>query len=543
MPLTGYRFLLFTADGAWWYNGAGLHRHLPTDADDWKLLASYAAPTWVRDAVFYQIFPDRFADGDSTNNVRDGEFEYRGQTARARRWHEPPSPDGTPEKMVEFYGGDLAGIEQRLDYLADLGINAVYLNPIFTAYSNHRYDVTDYYQVDPHLGGNAALVSLRRACADRGIRLILDVVPNHCGVAHPWFQAALADPHARTAEYFTFHRHPDDYECWLGVRSLPKLDYRSPALREVMYAGPDAVLRHWLRPPYAVDGWRLDVANMLGRQGANQLGVDVLRGIRRAVKEERPDAYLLGENFFDATPQLQGDGLDGAMNYMGFAKPVRYWLAGFQISQHAAPRRIVSSTPWPTAALADTWQAHRAAIPWATARQQFNLLNSHDTPRILSVVGRNTALNRLAAGLLFTVPGVPSVYYGEEIGMAGDNRAPMPWDAGEWNQDLAGTYRTLIRLRRTSPALAHGGFQMLAVEENSLAYLRDTDEEQIVVVGHRGPGVRSAGPLPVAHGGIEDGTEFVEVLGGTRAVVACGRLPLPALEPGVMIWRARGAQA
>jgi len=541
MPVVGYRFLLFTTDGAWWYNGSGLHRHMPTDADDFRLLAEYAAPAWVRDSVFYQIFPDRFADGDPGPDVRDGEFEYRGQLARARRWGEPPAIG--PAAMVEFYGGDLVGIEQRLDYLMDLGVNAFYLNPIFTAYSNHRYDVVDYTHVDPHLGGSRALISLRRATAGRGVRLIIDIVPNHCGVAHPWFQAAVADVNAPTAEYFTFFKHPDDYACWLGVRSLPKLNYRSAALRDVMYAGSDAVFRYWLRPPYAIDGWRIDVANMLARQGADQLGFEVGRGIRQAVKEENPAAYLLGEDFFDGSAQLQGDCWDAVMNYSGFAQPIWYWLSRFHVRQHGQPESVVSDMPWPTQALVDTWQAYRAAVPWTIARQQFNLLGSHDTPRILNVVGGDPARNRLAAGLLLTYIGVPSVYYGDEIGLGGNGdaatRACMLWDRSAWDEDLRAFYQALIHLRRTSPVLIEGGFQMLLVEEDTLAYLRDTDEAQIVVVGHRGPGARPASPLPVAHGAIPDGVELVEHFSGMRASVANGHLPLPAMLPGVWIWRTR----
>ena len=206
MPLTTYRFLLFTRDGVWWYNGTGAHRHVPTDANDFRLLANYEAPVWVWNSVFYQIFPDRFADGDPANNVRDGEFDYRGLKSKAKRWGEPQSK--WPQAMVEFYGGDLPGVEAHLDDLTDLGVNAIYLNPVFTSYSNHRYDVIDYENVDSHLGGNAALESLWRELNERGMRFILDIVPNHCGVMHPWFQDALADLGASTAEYFTFHRHP-----------------------------------------------------------------------------------------------------------------------------------------------------------------------------------------------------------------------------------------------------------------------------------------------------------------------------------------------
>ncbi|TLN09939.1 maltodextrin glucosidase, partial [bacterium] len=266
MPLTGYRFLILANGSPYWYNASGLHVYTVTDQDDFRLLADYQSPEWVMRSVFYQIFPDRYADGDPANNVRDDEFVYREESARARRWGEAPRPSGRV-RMVEFFGGDLQGILDRLDYLDDLGIDALYLTPIFTSFSNHRYDVVDYFNVDPHLGGNSALAALRTATKERGMRLMLDIVPNHCGVAHPWFQQALADANAPTAEYFTFTKHPDEYACWLGVRSLPKLNYNSLALRRVMFSGPNSVFRHWMKPPFAIDGWRIDVANMLARQG------------------------------------------------------------------------------------------------------------------------------------------------------------------------------------------------------------------------------------------------------------------------------------
>lgn len=542
MPVTGYRFLILANDGAWWYNGAGPQRHCPTDAEDFRLLADTAAPTWVRASVFYQIFPDRFADGDPSNNVRDGEWAYRDFRSSARGWGQPPTTGC--QAMLEFYGGDLQGIAQKLDYLSGLGVNALYLNPIFTAYTNHRYDVVDYGNVDPHLGGNAALAELRTRLAERDMRYILDIVPNHCGFLHPWFLAAQADPAVPAAEFFTFRQHPDDFEAWLGVKSLPKLNYRSARLREAIYAGPDAVFRRWLRPPHAADGWRIDVANMLGRQGADQLGTEVAQGIRRAVKEENSEAYLLGEHFFDASAQLQGDCWDAAMNYAGFSQPVWYWLSRFGVNQHGEPRSVTSDAAWPTAALADTWQAYRAAIPWQIARQQFNLLGSHDTRRILATVGGDAARNRLAAGLLFTYVGVPCVYYGDEIGLGGADEAAtrlcMTWDAAAWDAELRAFYRKLIHLRRTSPALIEGGFQILAIEEDTLAYLRDTDEERIIVVANRGPAARPAGPLPVAHGAIADGTEFTELFSGRRARVEGGCLPLPEVAAGVALWRASG---
>jgi alpha-glucosidase len=527
---------LFTADGVWWYNGTGLHRHVPTDLEDFKLLADYAAPSWVRESVFYQIFPDRFADGDPSNNVRDAEWNYGGHPSRARQWGEPLS--NVPHTdMVEFFGGDLLGVEQHFDDLIELGVNALYFTPIFTSYSNHRYDVADYENVDPHLGGDEALISLRRATCERNLRLMLDIVPNHCGVMHPWFQAALKNPLAPTAEFFTFQQHPDQYESWLGVRSLPKLNYRSAALRQAMYEGQHAIFRKWLREPYAIDAWRIDVANMLARQGADQLGHEIGQGIRRAVKEENPQAYLLGENFFDGSAQLQGDIWDAVMNYAGFAHPVWYWLGGFFVRQHNEPYFAASDVPWSTQALIDTWQAYRAAVPWVIAQQQFNLLGTHDTARIANVLNNDPHLIRLAVALLLTYPGVPCVYYGDEIGLNGDARACMNWDRSTWDHDLRAFYQTMIQLRKTSPALIDGGFQVLLIEENTFAYLRDSDRECIIVVAQRSAANRSASPLPVAQGAIADGTEFVEVISGARATVENGHLPLPEMAAGVLIWR------
>ena len=539
MPVTSYRFLILTDGGAFWYNAAGLHTFNPTDENDFKILADFQSPAWLKQAVFYQIFPDRFADGDPTNNVRDGEYEYAGYPAKARRWGEPPTT-GSRAAMVEFYGGDLHGIIDHLAYIEDLGANALYLNPIFTALSNHRYDVTDYFSVDPHLGGNQALADLRTALDQRKMHYILDIVPNHCGIMHPWFQAALADPSAPTAEYFTFRTHPHDYETWLGVRTLVKLNYRSTRLREVIYSGEDSVFRHWLQPPYSADGWRIDVANMLARQGANQMGMEVGRGIRQAVKSANPDTYLMGENFFDATDQLQGDCWDGVMNYSGFALPLRDWLGPVRIYVPGQTQWINTGNPLSTRALVDSWSAFRAGIPWVVATQQYNLIGSHDTPRALSLLEGNRDLYRLVVTLLFTYPGVPGIYYGDEIGLGGsqgqNSRQCMSWDPSTWDMDLFAYFKRLCHLRRTSPALQEGGFQVLWTDDDTLVFQRDSEEQTILVAARRGPETRPAGLIPVAHAAIADGTEFEEIFSLQRATVENGTFPLPALTPGAQVW-------
>ena len=277
-----------------------------------------------------------------------------------------------------------------------------------------------------------------------------------------------------------------------------------------MYEGPDAVMRHWLRPPFDVDGWRIDVANMLGRLGADQLGPEVARGMRDAVKAESPDAYLLGEHSFDASAQLAGDQWDGVMNYWGFQAPVLEWLHGLEFRSHASGV-ILRTERASTASMVETLTAFRAAIAWDVARHQFNLLDSHDTARIASMLDGDPGRVRAALGFLLTYVGVPSILYGDEIGLEGVDdlmaRRPMPWDQGAWDVDRLAFVRSMVRLRVGSAALRDGGFQVLEQGPDWLAFLRDTDDEQAIVIVVRGPGRarpdRSPWPMarsPMGHG-------------------------------------------
>jgi alpha-glucosidase len=537
-PIVPYRFVLETAAGIWWVTAAGPCHYDPLDGTDFRIIADYEAPEWVKTAVCYQIFPDRFANGDPATNPQPAEFEFRGRRPQTLPWES--EPDADQFFSLIFYGGDLPGIQQRLDYLQALGINTIYLNPIFTAYSNHKYDVVDYEQVDPHLGGNEALVALRRALDERGMRYLLDIVPNHCGYWHPWFAQARADARAPEAEFFTFTNHPDEYASWLGVWSLPKLDYRSAELRRRIYEGGDSVFRRWLRSPFSADGWRVDVANMLGRQGESQIGTEIAQGIRQAVKASRPDAYLMGENFFDASSQLQGDQWDGVMNYSGFTQPLRHWLGGYEQGAHGLPTAIASPVKWPTAALMDSWRSRMAAIPWAIALQQYNLLGSHDVSRLDTVIGGNEALHRLAAIVQFAFPGVPGLYYGDEIGLPDTprlgSRGCMVWDESRWQQERLAFYRQLIAFRHQSAVLQQGGFQLLAVEEDGFIFQREGKNGRVLVAANRSETPRPATSLDAVTAGMVDGLRLRELFSGQVVGVQNGRLPLPAQPQGATLW-------
>jgi alpha-glucosidase len=464
-----------------WLTQNGVTPFPPTLEDDFKIVPD-EVPAWVTGAVFYQIFPDRFRDGDPSNNVRDGEYGYGPREVKARAWGERPDPR---QGWREFFGGDLEGIRQSIPYLTDLGVNALYLNPIFKSPSSHKYDTEDYLLIDPHFGTNESFRALVAELHENGIRVVLDGVFNHAGVWHGWFKEGLEG--ARTRQFFTFASEENSsYVSWLGVKTLPKLDYASSEVHDVVYRQETSIVKHWLKPTQAgandgVDGWRLDVIHMMGEGGTHAGNHEIIRGIRTAMRQVKPDAYLLGEHFFEASPWLQGLEEDGAMNYHGFTWPVWGFLVG---ADHKGQPISLDARE-----MIEAMRNACAKIPWAHQLAQFNQLDSHDVPRFSSLVP-DPAFVALGAALLMTYIGVPCVYYGDEIGLEGgpdpDNRRPMPWDESGWNLETRGLYKRLIELRRSSPALQRGGFETLHAAGDALAFVRRLEGQAVITALTRG---------------------------------------------------------
>jgi len=529
-----YRFKIMADEGAYYYSAVGVSRADSPDFDSFVLLADYDAPLWVRDHVFYQIFPDRFYNGDPSNDVQDGEYTARGHTTIKREWGEKPYPWKQAGSM-DFFGGDLAGITQKLNYLDDLGINALYLCPIFKAETNHRYDVLDFYSVDPHLGGNEGLAELRAATQQHGIKLMMDITPNHISYNHPWFTAAQADQQAVTAEYFYYNEDTGSYETWLGVPLLIKLNYGSQKLRETMYLGKDAVLRYWLKTPYCIDAWRLDVANMTGNRGHHQLDHTVWREMRQVLKQDKPDVYLLGEYFQDGTMHIQGDELDATMNYQGFNMSMRRWLGGEDLAGHDQ-QPYADANLLPSEAMAEQWIRFLGAIPYQVALQQFNQLDSHDTTRILHVCGGDTMLVQLGLVFLIAFPGTPCIYYGTEIGMDGfkdpDNRRTMIWEEENWDVELLTFTRQLIMIRKSFPALQVGSFQLLYAEGDLIAFLRESTKQRIIVIGYRGAEDLAIIEIDLSHTGLTDGCVLKDTLSPFTTTIEQQRIRIPELKHG-----------
>ena len=488
-----YTFKALTAQEQWWVHAAGVSGSMPPRQSHFHYNPQQKPPVWVQDQVFYQIFPDRFCNGDPSISVQNGEYQYGGGThpVIAKQWGEPVAADHLGTGASEFYGGDLAGIQSKLHYLQSLGITALYLNPIFASPSNHKYDTVDFYRVDAHLGSNEQLAELTSNLHQRGMRIVLDAVVDHTSDQHPWFTAA-SDVHATARRFYTFDEK-GQHIGWKGLSHLPKLDFASREVQEIVYSGDDAILRHWLRAPYAIDGWRFDVIHMLGEHGSAAGNTYHVQQMRQCMKQENPDAYVLGEHFFEASQWLQGDQEDGAMNYYGFAHPVRAFLANQDIAYH--PVRI-------SAEEFDHWlKQARCSIPFANQLAQFNLLDSHDTARFLSLLSGDVALMRTAVTLLFTYIGTPCIYYGDEVGMEGgkdpDCRRCFPWDSTEWNHLLHDHYRRMIRLRKTHPALRRGDIHTLYAGEHSFVFARTLESDVVITAVNRHPTKARTITLPI----------------------------------------------
>ena len=526
-PVVNYRWLLDgVPNGYQWLNGEGLHAHDVTDAADFRITTHPAPPAWAADAVLYQIFPDRFAK--SQDRPAPG-------WAIPQAWDDPVIGCG-PEAPYQYYGGDLDGITAHLDHIASLGANTVYLTPIFPARSNHRYDASTFDVVDPLLGGDAALARLADALHARGMRLVGDLTTNHCGQAHEWFQRAIADPNSPEAKYFTFTDHPPEYVSWFDHPSLPKFDYRDPGLRQAMYEGPESTVARWLGP-HRMDGWRIDVANMTARLGETDLNHMVATTMRATMAAADPESLLIAEHSNDASHDLLGDGWHGVMNYAGFARPVWQWLKRPEPVQFEPGPFITPLPRFPGTAIVAAMRAFTAAQPWRATANALTLVGSHDVPRIQTYL-TDPGLITVAFGLLATMPGIPMLWAGDEIGQEGDNREdgrrPFPWhDTARWDTDRLATNRALFAARAGSVAMRHGGLRWLSVSDDAVTFLREAPGETVLIHAAR------ADHTPVRLPASVVGRHLAGLLAWTPDLISdsAGVVTLHAPGPAFGVWR------
>ena len=538
-----YCFEIQDGDELCYYNKCGTSKEIVAFYE-FVIVPGFSTPDWAKGAVMYQIFTDRFYNGDKTNDVESREYFYIGDYSRkVTDWNKYPDKMG----VREFYGGDLQGVIDKLDYLQDLGVEVLYFNPLFVSPSNHKYDIQDYDYIDPHYGvivedggevlaegvtenrlaakyqkrttdiknleaSNQLFIKLVEELHRRGMRIILDGVFNHCGSFNKWMDreriyenqedyepGAFISPDSPYRSYFRFFKeepgnwpYNSNYDGWWGRDTLPKLNYEDSMKLEnyILYIG-----RKWVSPPYNVDGWRLDVAADLGR--SNEYNHQFWKKFREAVKDANPEAIILAEHYGDPSDWLQGDEWDTVMNYDAFMEPVTWFLTGMEKHSDEAREELRGNADNFVGSISH----HMSNMLTPSLQVAMNELSNHDHSRFLTrtnhMVGRvehlgpkaaeeyvNEAIMREAVAIQMTWVGAPTIYYGDEAGVCGftdpDNRRTYPW--GHENQELLNFHKEMIRIHKEHPALRTGSLNILSWDENVLAYGRFLGEDRIVAI-------------------------------------------------------------
>ena len=538
-----YCFEVQSGTEKYYYGRCGISREI-LEYYNFVVVPGFSTPDWAKGAVMYQIFTDRFYNGDKSNDVETNEYYYIGDySQRVTNWDKYPANMG----VREFYGGDLQGVMDKLDYLQDLGVEVVYFNPLFVSPSNHKYDIQDYDYIDPHYGkivddggevlpngvtdnsqatkykkrttglknleaSNELFIKLVEELHRRGMKVILDGVFNHCGSFNKWMDreriyegeedyepGAYVSADSPYRSYFRFFKegpenwpYNGNYDGWWGHDTLPKLNYEDSVKLEnyILYIG-----RKWVSPPYNVDGWRLDVAADLGR--SNEYNHEFWQKFRRAVKDANPNALILAEHYGDPSDWLKGDEWDTVMNYDAFMEPVTWFLTGLEKHSDEAREELLGNIDNFIGSMAH----HMSNMLTPSLQVAMNELSNHDHSRFLTrtnhMVGRvehlgpeaaneyvNKAVMREAVVMQMTWVGAPTVYYGDEAGVCvftdPDNRRTYPW--GHEDQELIAFHKEAIRIHKEHPALKTGSLKILGGEENILSYARFKGHDRIIVV-------------------------------------------------------------
>lgn len=573
--LINYYFEIHSGQLKVYYNKKGVTRE-PDHYFDFKVVPGFKTPDWAKGAVMYQIFVDRFKNSDTTNDVVNNEYLYiKKLVSHVDDWNQLPAADG----IREFYGGDLKGVIDKLDYLKELGVDAIYLNPIFVSPSNHKYDTQDYDYVDPHFGvilndggdvlseekmdnnlaskyitrttetmnleaSNDLFINLVQEAHNRNMRVILDGVFNHCGSFNKWMdrEKFYANSHnypkgaysSNGSPYHSFFHFNDkeawpdnpNYDGWWGHDTLPKLNYEgSPKL----YKHVLEIAKKWVSPPFNIDGWRLDVAADLGY--TKEFNHQFWRDFRKTVKEANPEAIILAEHYGDPSDWLiNGDQWDTVMNYDAFMEPVGWFLTGLEKHSDEYRGDLLGNHQ----SFFDAMKYNMAKFNMSSLQVAMNELSNHDHSRFLTrtnrKVGRTHTVGAQAAneGINFGVMkaavvmqmtwiGAPTIYYGDEAGVCGwtDPDNRRTYPWGQENHELINVHKTLISLRKAIPALRTGSLKPLYGEYNIVAYGRWDEKDKIIILVNNNDSPRTV-KVPVWEVGVTNSDVCQQVLETTR---------------------------
>ena len=531
-----YYFEFCTPSGSYKYGKCKTVYDLPEE-DCFEVIADFDIPVWARGTEMYQIYTDRFCNGDPSNDVMNGEYVYLNRQVKlVDDWYSMPEAFD----VCNFYGGDLKGVEDKLDHLQAIGVKVIYFNPLFVSPSNHKYDTQDYEHIDPHLtvikneynsltgafseneknaiyikrvtdpenleASDAFFAEFVKKVHERGMKVILDGVFNHCGSFHKWLDregiykneqtyetGAFWDRDSIYRDYFYFDDYNNTYSGWWNHDTLPKLRYEKG---NALYEAILNIGRKWVSAPYNADGWRLDVAADLGTD--EETNKTFWRDFRKAVKEANPDAVILAEHYGDASGWLDGTMWDSVMNYDAFMEPVSWFLTGMEKHSDHYNHELKNNVPF----FWSRMQTASAKLPYVSLSACMNELSNHDHSRFLTrtngVCGRvaqlgsqaasegvNPAIMREAVIVQFTWIGNPTIYYGDEAGLCGftdpDNRRTYPW--GMEDKSMLAFHKDVAQIYHSHPMLKDASLTRLACDDDRLlSYARFTDHEQMIIL-------------------------------------------------------------
>lgn len=496
-----YQFFIIIKDKIYFYTQQRITEYLPDEAKDFQILVDYDAPEWMKNTVFYQIMADRFYNKRPDLTIKPDSYTYQGHNPLNMNWEDEPL-EYDDAHCMDFYGGDLYGIIDKLDYLQELGVNGIYLNPIFKSPTMHKYDALDYFEIDPSLGGNEALAALSKAMHERNMRLVLDISINHTSSSSKWFnktcefyskdQGAYHNKESKERGYY-FINEDGSYHSWFGVETMPTLNYSSEALRKIIYKDEDSVLKKWLKAPYNIDGWRFDVADVMGRTEEMNVYHELWQEIYSEIKKTKKDAVIIAEEWTDTWYMYNKKEWDTTMNYFQAARPIREfagerdlflirnpYIAGinYKVNANDLKNRILQFLD---------------KVPSQIQYQMFNLINSHDVPRLHNSSKIDFDIYKGAIISLFAIPGAISVYYGDEKFIDGrietveGCRYPMDWaeKLDDKKQSIFDLYKLLINLKTKEKALQDGGFRIQVIDEDLIVFYRFTEDDLFTFIWNR----------------------------------------------------------
>ncbi|MFM1581023.1 glycoside hydrolase family 13 protein [Helcococcus bovis] len=519
-----YYFNITTNDAIYYYNQEGISDYRIYNSSNFKILVGYNAPEWMNNTVFYQIMADRFRNGKPEITIKEGAYTYQGFKPINMDWEQIPY-EWDKSHCMDFYGGDFYGVIEKLDYLQELGVNAIYFNPIFTSPTMHKYDALDYFEIDHSLGGEEGFAMLCDEMHKRNMKVVLDISINHTSSSSKWFNmdgtfydksiGAYNNPYSKEREYY-FINEDGSYEAWAGVKTMPSLNYNSQSLRDIIYRSEKSVLKKYLKAPFNIDGWRFDVADVMARNEKVNVYEEVWTEINKEIKSVNKNALILAEEWQDAPEMYNGHKWDSTMNYFSSTLPIR---------EFAGEKEVFNARNKDLAAIEYKFNAKQLKnrltqtfkiLPSQIQYQMFNLIDSHDITRLYNNPKVEFDVYKGSVITLFGLPGAVNVYYGDEKYLDGEMhsiegaRYPMDWSEKlpAKKQEIFEMYKTLSHLKTENEAFGFGGFKVVYAEGDVFAFSRFTEDEAYIFIWSKSSKEETIN-VDLSFFGLFDNAEFI----------------------------------